>query len=128
MGIFKKKAKDDKENVKDVKKTNSSIESENANLNYSTKGNVLISPITTEKTHSLAKEGKYAFSIKRDASKRNVKYDIEKEYEVNVEKINIIKIPAKRRTIKHDKGYQSVGKKAIVTLKKGEKIALFETA
>ena len=128
MGIFEKKAKDNKKEKKRTNEVDSLVDLENANLNYIAKSSVLISSIVTEKAHNCTKEGKYVFLIKRNASKRNVKYDVEKEYDVNVEKVNIIKVPAKKRTIKHDKGYQSVGKKAIVTLKKGETIALFETA
>ncbi len=129
MGIFKKKAKDNKkEEEKDIVEKQTSSNEEKKDFDYDVKNNVLISPITTEKTHSFSKDGKYVFSIKRSATKRNVRHDLEKKYSVTVEKVNIIKIPAKRRTIKRDRGYQSVGKKAIVTLKKGETIALFETA
>ena len=129
MGIFKKKAKDSSEKEKkDIIKKEASSHKEKINLDYDAKNNVLISSIITEKTHSFSKDGKYVFSVKRIATKRNIKYDIERKYNVTVKKVNVIKIPAKKRTIKHDRGYQSVGKKAIVTLKKGETIALFETA
>ncbi len=129
MGIFDKKTKDAEIEEKDfnTKSKEDSLDKLTTGVNR-IRNSVLVSPIMTEKAHELTKIGKYAFRVKRTASKRTVKYDVEKDYGVTVENVNIIKIPAKRRTVKQDRGYQSVGKKAIVTVKKGESIALFETA
>lgn len=129
MGIFDKKIKDAEIDEKDAdKKSGNEFRDKLMTGLGQTRSSVLVSPIMTEKAHELTKIGKYAFRVKRTASKRAVKYDVEKDYGVTVKNVNIIKIPAKKRTVKQDKGYQSVGKKAIVTIKKGESIALFETA
>jgi len=129
MGIFGKKIKDAETEEKDTKVelVDNSLDKLEIKSSY-IKENVLVSPMMTEKAHDLTKIGKYVFRVTKNASKRSVKYDVEKEYGVTVENVNIVKIPAKRRTVKQDRGYQSVGKKAIVTVKKGETIALFETA
>jgi large subunit ribosomal protein L23 len=83
---------------------------------------ILIRPIITEKTTLLQKEGKYVFEVSEKANKIEIKKAIEKIYKVKPVKVNIINVkekPMRRRGIPgRKKGF----KKAIVTLKKGEKI------
>lgn len=135
MGLFGKKTQEKKEemkdavqetpakDVKDDKKDATSAQSKTKAGSYS----VLVAPMITEKSHALSRTGKYVFRVARNATKRTVKHAVEDTYDVHVEGVHMVKIPAKRRTVKQDRGYQKVGKKAIVTLRTGETIASFET-
>jgi len=69
-------------------------------------------PLISEKATDLGRENKYVFMVDKRANKKQVKELIEEIYEVNVVKTNIIRIKKK------GDGY----KKAIVTLKEGDKI------
>ena len=128
MSFFgkKKESSKDTNKTKTVKKVDSKKASK-VDVDV-VRADSLLSPIVTEKSHDMAKDSKYVFRIDRTKTKKDVKRDVENKFNVTVVNVNIIKIPAKKRTIKYNRGYQSVGKKAIVTLKEGQKIALFETA
>lgn len=87
---------------------------------------VLASPVISEKATALSEKNKYVFRIKKEANKRQVRDVIERVYGVKVLKVNIIKKPAKKRRLGKTEGYASGFKKAAVTLKKGDKIEIFE--
>ncbi len=84
-------------------------------------------PIDTEKTRALAELGQYVFEVDPRANKIQVKQAVEKIYNVKVEEVRIIKLPAKRAR----RGYHIVirkpaRKKAVVKLAPGQKIQIFE--
>ncbi|MCE4617785.1 MAG: 50S ribosomal protein L23 [Desulfurococcales archaeon] len=55
---------------------------------------VLLYPVSTEKTHLLAeKENTIVFVVAREATKADIKYALEKLYEVKVEKVNTLITP-----------------------------------
>lgn len=89
---------------------------------------VLRRPIVTEKTtERLQPVNQYAFEVDIRANKLQVKEAVETAFGVRVEKVNIIRMPAKvgrygRRSVVK----QSLWKKAIVTLAPGDRITLFE--
>lgn len=85
-------------------------------------------PVVTEKSHKLASANKYMFHVAKDATKKQVKSIVEQMYKVTVEQVHMIVVKPKRRTVKYDRGYQKLYKKAIVTVKSGQHIAIFETA
>jgi large subunit ribosomal protein L23 len=89
---------------------------------------MLIRPIITEKSLSLAAKNRFTFEVKSSARKPEIRQKIEKAFEVDVTKISTITVPGKqyRTGKKWVFGNQPNGKKAIVTLKKGQKIDLFE--
>lgn len=85
--------------------------------------NLIVSPLMTEKIVGLEKEGKYTFRVRKSANKIMVRKAVESIYKVKVDKVNIVPIKAKtvmRRNGEGKKGKS--GKKAIVTLKKGESL------
>lgn len=90
--------------------------------------NAIIAPWITERSHNLMAENKYVFKVVKNSSKDEVKRAIESLYKVTVTKINSVNIPAKTRTRGRTMGKKAGFKKAIVTLKKGDKIELFEGA
>ena len=69
---------------------------------------------------------KYVFKVSPRANKNEVKKAIEEVYGVKVEKINNINIPRKKRVRGRTEGWKPGYKKAVVTLKEGDKIDLFE--
>ena len=91
---------------------------------------VLKRPIVTEKSNYMnAALHQYVFEVSIDATKVLVKDAIETLFEVHVDRINMINVPPKRtlrwksrRLMVRRSGY----KKAIVTLKPGDTIDIFE--
>lgn len=85
-------------------------------------------PLITEKTTILGKQRKYLFEVFLDANKKEIKKAIEDLYKTKVEKVNLIKISAKRRRRGRQEGFKRGlkrgFKKAIITLKEGEKIEI----
>ncbi|HFC76689.1 MAG TPA: 50S ribosomal protein L23 [Candidatus Moranbacteria bacterium] len=86
----------------------------------------ILRPWITEKTQGLMSENKYVFKLRLKTTKSQVKSAVEKLYNVEVDKINIVNIPQKKRRFGRVIGKKSAIKKAIVTLKKGHKIEIFE--
>ncbi|MFZ2489237.1 MAG: 50S ribosomal protein L23 [Anaerolineae bacterium] len=89
---------------------------------------VLRRPLMTEKTNIQADENnQFAFEVDRRANKLQVKDAIEASFDVTVEKVRVINMPARmghrgrRLVIK-----KSAWKKAIVTLAKGDSISWVE--
>ncbi|MDJ1257480.1 MAG: 50S ribosomal protein L23 [Candidatus Midichloria sp.] len=85
---------------------------------------VLISPIFSEKATLSAESRKYIFKVLEQANKAKISMAIEKIFNVKVEKVNIIKVPAKKRVFKQIKGVKSGFKKAVVTLQTGYSLDL----
>ncbi|NCP46948.1 50S ribosomal protein L23 [Candidatus Collierbacteria bacterium CG10_big_fil_rev_8_21_14_0_10_43_36] len=89
--------------------------------------NTIIKPVVTEKSYSLAPQDKYVFQVDPAASKYQIKKAVEDLFKVNVLSINTVKHAA--RTIRSAKTGRHislpVGKKAIVRIKKGQKIEIF---
>ncbi len=90
--------------------------------------NVIISPLITEKSMIDAGVGKFTFRVQKYANKNEIKKEIEKNFSVNVVHIstNILKGKSMRTGTRRMEKTISDTKKAVVTLKKGEKIGLFE--
>lgn len=98
---------------------------------------VLKRPLITEKTQWQVgyESPQYAFEVDRRANKAQVKEAVEVAFDVTVTRVNIINVPAKRRRnprsrILGAKASQVVRakprKKAIVQVKVGDRIPLFE--
>ena len=90
--------------------------------------NIIISPLITEKSMADAANGKFTFKVAKDSNKNEIKKEIEKKFNVNIVGIstNILKGKSVRVGAKRSEKKLSPWKKAIVTVKKGEKIGLFE--
>ncbi len=87
---------------------------------------VLHRPLITEKNTVLQAQGKYAFEIAREANKPQIKEAVEKAFKVKVTAVNVMTAPGKERRIGRRVVMTPSWKKAIVTLKPGDKIELFE--
>lgn len=93
---------------------------------------VLIRPLITEKMTNLTADqsNKYGFIVNNKANKIEIKKAIEEKFNVNVVNVRTINYDGKTKT-QFRKSGRFVGKtakykKAVVTLKKGETIELFE--
>ena len=87
---------------------------------------VLRRPVITEKNTILMDQNKYTFEVAKGANKAQVKESVEKAFNVKVASVNIITVPEKPRGFGRMKGKRSAWKKAIITLKPGNKIEIFE--
>lgn len=83
---------------------------------------VLKAPQITEKATDLTKENQYVFKVYPKTNKIEIKKAIEDLYGVNVVGVKIIKVPPKRRRLGKISGWRKGYKKAIVKIKKGQKI------
>jgi len=87
---------------------------------------VLRRPSITEKNTVLQAQGKYVFEVAARANKQQVKQALEAAFKVKVTAVNMITVPGKQRRIGRRQVLTPSWKKAIVTLKSGDKIELFE--
>lgn len=69
-----------------------------------------------------AEQGKYVFLVDGKANKSEVKKILEKEHKVHITQVNIINARPKERRQKGKIKIKAGFKKAIITLKKGEKL------
>jgi large subunit ribosomal protein L23 len=135
MGLFGKKKEKEVEvkeaPKKEVKKTPAlkKVSKKSAKPNNAFKKDisyVVKNPRITEKAAVLAElANAYTFDIHPEATKSDVAEVIEKTYKVVPIKIAIAKIPSKKVQVRGQRGKHGVksgGKKAIVYLKKGDKI------
>lgn len=88
---------------------------------------VLLEPWVTEASTLAMELNKYVFKINPNASKAEIKRAIQDLYKVTVKSVNTVKIPQKSRNYGKTPGWKKGFKKAIVTLKEGDKIELFDT-
>lgn len=89
---------------------------------------LIIEPVLTEKTNKMRDEGKYVFKVDARANKYQVMEAVKKLFEVHPVSCNILNIGGKPKRSRNHAGFTSSWKKAVVTVSKGEKIAVFEGA
>ena len=87
---------------------------------------VLLAPVVSEKSYNLIEERKYAFKIHPDAHRTQVRQAVEQLFDVHVERVNILKVQAKPKRRGLIKGTRPGWKKAIVQVREGETIPIFE--
>jgi large subunit ribosomal protein L23 len=87
---------------------------------------VLRRPLVTEKSTALQARNKYAFEIADGANKLMIRQAVEKAFKVKVTGVNVITMRGKTRRMGRRIIKTEPWKKAIVTLKPGDKIEIFE--
>lgn len=87
---------------------------------------VLKRPIITEKSMKLVEMGKYTFEVSQDANKIEIKNAVKEIFKVDVQKVNLINGKAKKKRVGKHSGLTAKVKKAIVTIKPGQSIDIFE--
>ncbi len=89
---------------------------------------ILRRPVITEKSSLLQEGGRYVFEVGPSANKPRVKEAVEKAFNVHVIGVNISNVHGKRKRFGTRIALKSSWKKAVVTLKPGERIEIFEGA
>ena len=89
---------------------------------------VIIEPIVTEKSNRLREASKYAFRVDSRANKIEVMQAVAKLFAVHPISCNIVTVKRKPKRVRYKLGYTSGWKKAVVTLRPGEVIQVFEGA
>ena len=124
--IFKKKKKPEKvpsaakalEGKEKPKRIKKKVKKKVSDLAYK----VVKGPHISEKSSDLAEKNQYIFKVFPKANKIQIKKVIEQIYGVNVLKVRIINIPKKPKKMGKTPGWKKGYKKAIVKIKKGQKI------
>jgi len=101
-----------------VKNTNVAVK--NTKFSYE----AIKQPHISEKASFLAEKDQYTFEILPNYNKQEIRKAVEGIYGVNVLSVNIIKIPAKKRRLGKTEGFRKSFKKAVVTIKEGQKIEI----
>jgi large subunit ribosomal protein L23 len=89
----------------------------------------ILRPVVSEKSTILGDQGKYVFEVAPTANKIQIKAAVEAAFankKVSVEAVNILHVPGKMRRRGRSVGMTRSWKKAIVTLKAGQRLDLFE--
>lgn len=89
---------------------------------------VLIAPVVSEKSYSLISDRKYTFRVHEDAHKTQIRQAVEQLFDVEVANVNVVKVQSKPKRRGLTRGRRPGWKKAIVQLKEGHEIEIFEGA
>jgi large subunit ribosomal protein L23 len=89
---------------------------------------VLLAPVVSEKSYGMIAERKYSFRVHPDAHKTQIRQAVEELFSVRVQGVNISKVQSKPKRRGVSRGVRPGWKKAIVQLKPGESIEIFEGA
>ena len=91
-------------------------------------GQIVLAPIVSEKSYAGTADGKYTFRVHDDAHRTQIRQAVEQLFDVKVEGVNIVKVQPKPKRRGYNKGAKPGWKKAIVQLREGDKIEIFEGA
>ena len=87
---------------------------------------VLRRPLVTEKGTVLQEQNKYVFEVAIGANKPQVKQAVEKAFDVTVTSVNLMTVRGKNKRYGRAITKRPDWKKAVVTLKEGDTIQVFE--
>jgi large subunit ribosomal protein L23 len=89
---------------------------------------VLLAPVVTEKAYAQIDDNKYSFRIHPDAHKTQVRHAVEELFDVKVLRVNISRVQPKPKRRGVHKGVRPGWKKAVVQLRAGDTIEIFQGA
>jgi len=128
--IDKFKKTETQTNVKDESRVKS-VKVKKADKNNNTASvsayKFLVKPLVSEKGAIQQVDSKYFFVVDRNANKIQIKKAIESIYGVSVTSVNVINQSGKAVSFGRRSGFRKSWKKAIITLKKGERITTIES-
>jgi len=88
---------------------------------------IIVRPLITEKSSLLKESGnQYVFEVRRGANKIEIKKAIEKLFKVKVRSVHVTNMEGKKKRLGRFTGKKPDWKKAIVTLRREDKITIFE--
>ena len=89
----------------------------------------IVRPVVSEKSTVLGEQGKYIFEVAPHANKIQIKHAVEEAFanrKVQVAAVNILHVAGKQRRRGRSVGMTRSWKKAVVTLRAGQRLDLFE--
>ena len=89
---------------------------------------IIFAPIVSEKSYNAVKDNRYSFFVDLRAEKSEIKRAIEKIFNVKVLKISTVNVKPKPKRLGRSIGKSPRRKKAIVSLRKKDKIDFFQSA
>ena len=89
---------------------------------------VLLAPVVSEKSYGLAEDGRFTFKVHPDAHKTQIRQAVEELFDVKVTRVNVIKVQPKPKRRGLSRGTRPGWKKAVVQLRAGDTIEIFEGA
>jgi large subunit ribosomal protein L23 len=89
---------------------------------------VIIAPVVSEKSYSLIEDNKYSFRVHPRAHKTQIRQAVEELFDVKVEGVNVVQVRSKPKRRGMHRGKKPGWKKAIVQLREGDRIEIFEGA
>ena len=89
---------------------------------------VLLAPVVSEKSYELIEDRKYSFRVHPDAHKTQIRQAVEELFNVHVEDVNVIQVRSKPKRRGMVRGRKPGWKKAVVQIRAGESIEIFEGA
>ena len=89
---------------------------------------VLLRPVVSEKSYEQITQNRYTFKVHKDAHKTQIRQAVEQQFDVKVVAVNVVKVQPKPKRRGLFRGTRPGWKKAIVELKAGDKIDIFEGA
>jgi large subunit ribosomal protein L23 len=89
---------------------------------------ILLAPIVSEKSYSLIEASKYSFKVHPKAHKTQIRQAVEELFDVTVISVNVLKVQPKPKRRGFHRGTKPGWKKAIVQLRQGDTIEIFEGA
>jgi len=89
---------------------------------------VILAPILSEKSYAGTTRGSYTFRVHSSAHKTQIRQAVEELFGVKVERVNVIKVQSKPKRRGVFKGARPAWKKAVVQLRAGDTIEIFEGA
>ncbi|MDR1851265.1 MAG: 50S ribosomal protein L23 [Propionibacteriaceae bacterium] len=87
---------------------------------------ILLAPVSSEKTYGLLDENKYTFLVSPSANKTEIKIAVEQVFGVKVTAVNTANRQGKRRRTRYGWGQQKATKRAIVSVREGDRIDIFQ--
>ena len=86
---------------------------------------IILRPIISERSYDLITENRYTFEVAKSANKIEIRQAVEEIFDVNVLKVNTMRVSGKPKRVRYAKGYTRSWKKAVVTLAAGQTIEAF---
>ncbi len=123
MSIFKKST--EKKTVsKAPKKAKVTVHIKKTETKLGDRVNALVRPHITEKAAILAEKGTYVFQVAKNTNKIEIAKAVQALYGFDPVRVNIVNLPRTRVIVRGKAGVKPGIRKALVTLKKGDKIEL----
>lgn len=87
---------------------------------------VILAPVVSEKSYGLIDNNAYTFVVHPGANKTEIRQAIEQIWDVHVLSVNTLNRKGKKKRFRYTEGKRADTKRAIVKLREGDKIDLFE--